>query len=54
MKIAWGGLKKRMFWKFRQYVIILFQELDVIGLAKSGVEVKLLSFHKLNYLYLYL
>lgn len=55
MKISWGGLKKKnLFWKIRQCVIIPFQELDVIGLAKSGVEVKLLSFYKLNYFYLHL
>lgn len=50
---SWGGLKeKNLFWKMRQCVVIPFQELDVVGLAESGVEVKLLSFCKLNYLYL--
>lgn len=38
----------------RLCVVIPFQELDVVGLAESGVEVKLLSFCRLNYLYLYL
>lgn len=55
MKIAWGGLKrKNLFWKIRQCVVIPFQELDVVGMAKSGVEVKLLSSYKVDYFCLYL
>lgn len=42
---SWGGLKENnWFQKMRQCVVIPFQELDVVGLAESGVEVKLLSF----------
>lgn len=39
MKVACGGLKR----KIRQYMVIPFQELEVIGMARSGLEVKLLS-----------
>lgn len=49
MKVAWGGLeRKHLFWQIRHCMVIPFQELKVIGVARSGLEVKLLSSQKLR------